>query len=66
MKAIKNPPKQKVIKGLQQAVKEMNLVKAEKLKAGDARGLIKELRPPFYFFRKISGKFLSLSFRCRS
>lgn len=43
MKAIKNSPKQKIIKSLRQAVKELNLVKAGKLKIRDPRELIKEL-----------------------
>ena len=38
-----NPSKDKVLKGIKQAVKEMNLVKAGKLKARDARELINEL-----------------------
>ena len=38
-----NPAKQKILKGLKQAVKEMNLVKAGKLKSRDARELIHEL-----------------------
>jgi len=38
-----NPAKEKVLKGIKQAVKEMNLVKAGKLKARDARELINEL-----------------------
>ncbi len=43
--------KGKVLKGIKQAVKEVNLVKAGKLKARDARDLINELEgsnnPPF-------------------
>ena len=38
-----NPAKEKILKGVRQAVKEMNLVKAGKLKARDARELINEL-----------------------
>ncbi len=38
-----NPSKEKVVKGIKQAVKEVNLVKAGKLKARDARDLINEL-----------------------
>jgi hypothetical protein len=38
-----NPGKEKILKGIKQAVKEMNLVKAGKLKARDARELINEL-----------------------
>jgi hypothetical protein len=38
-----NPAKEKILKGIKQAVKEINLVKAGKLKAGDARKLINEL-----------------------
>ena len=38
-----NPAKQKILKGLKQAVNEMNLVKAGKLKSRDARELIHEL-----------------------
>ncbi len=38
-----NPSKGKVLKGIKQAVKEVNLVKAGKLKARDARDLINEL-----------------------
>ena len=38
-----NPAKEKILKGIKQAVKEMNLVKAGKLKARDARELINEL-----------------------
>jgi len=37
------PSKEKILKGIKQAVKEMNLVKAGKLKARDARELIHEL-----------------------
>jgi len=37
------PAKGKVLKGVKQAVKEMNLVKAGKLKARDARDLVNEL-----------------------
>jgi len=38
-----NPAKEKVLKGIKQAVKEVNLVKAGKLMARDARDLINEL-----------------------
>ena len=38
-----NPSKAKVLKGIKRAVKEVNLVKAGKLKARDARDLINEL-----------------------
>jgi len=38
-----NPGKAKILKGIKQAVKEINLVKAGKLKARDARELINEL-----------------------
>jgi hypothetical protein len=38
-----NPGKEKILKGIKQAVKEMNLVKTGKLKARDARELINEL-----------------------
>lgn len=38
-----NTSKQKVLKGIKQAVKEVNLIKAGKLKARDARDLINEL-----------------------
>lgn len=38
-----NPSKGKVLKGIKQAVKEVNLVKAGKLKARDARELVNEL-----------------------
>jgi len=38
-----NPSKEKVLKGIKQAVKEVNLVKAGKLKARNARDLINEL-----------------------
>jgi hypothetical protein len=38
-----NPAKEKILKGIKQAVKEMNLVKTGKLKARDARELINEL-----------------------
>jgi hypothetical protein len=38
-----NPSEKKVLKGVKQAVKEVNLVKAGKLKARDARDLINEL-----------------------
>lgn len=38
-----SPSKEKVLKGIKQAVKEINLVKAGKLKARDARDLINEL-----------------------
>ena len=37
------PSKEKVLQGIKQAVKEINLVKASKLKARDARELINEL-----------------------
>jgi hypothetical protein len=37
------PTKTQVLKGVKQAVKEMNLIKAGKLKARDARELINEL-----------------------
>ena len=37
------PSKEKILEGIRQAVKEINLVKAGKLKAGDARALINEL-----------------------
>ena len=37
------PSKEKILEGISQAVKEINLVKAGKLKAGDARALINEL-----------------------
>ncbi len=37
------PSKTKILKGIKQAVKEVNLVKAGKLKARDARELINEL-----------------------
>ena len=36
-------PKEQILKGIKQAVKEINLVKAGKLKARDARELINEL-----------------------
>ena len=36
-------PKEHVLKGIKQAVKEMNLIKAGKLKARDARELVNEL-----------------------
>jgi len=38
-----NPSKEKVLKGIKQAVKEVHLIKAGKLKARDARDLINEL-----------------------
>jgi len=38
-----NPGKEKILKGIKQAVKEMNLVKAGKLKTRDAKELINEL-----------------------
>ena len=38
-----NPGKEKIIKEIKQAVKEINLVKAGKLKSRDARELINEL-----------------------
>jgi hypothetical protein len=38
-----NPSKEKILKGIKQAVKEMNLVKSGKLKARDARELVNEL-----------------------
>jgi hypothetical protein len=38
-----NPGKGKIVKGIKQAVKEVNLVKAGKLKARDAKELINEL-----------------------
>lgn len=38
-----NPGKEKILKGIKQAVKEVNLVKAGKLKARDAKELINEL-----------------------
>jgi hypothetical protein len=38
-----NPGKEKILKGIKQAVKEMNLVKTGRLKARDARDLINEL-----------------------
>jgi len=38
-----NSSRDKVVKGIKQAVKEVNLVKAGKLKARDARDLINEL-----------------------
>jgi hypothetical protein len=37
------PTKKQILQGIKQAVKEMNLVKAGKLKARDARDLINEL-----------------------
>ncbi len=37
------PSKEKILEGISQAVKEINLVKAGKLKARDARALINEL-----------------------
>lgn len=37
------PAKEQVLRGVRQAVKEMNLIKAGKLKARDARELINEL-----------------------
>lgn len=37
------PTKKQILHGIKQAVKEMNLVKAGKLKARDARDLINEL-----------------------
>ncbi len=37
------PTKEQVLQGIKQAVKEMNLIKAGKLKARDARELIDEL-----------------------
>ena len=38
-----NPSRERVLKGIKRAVKEVNLVKAGKLKARDARDLINEL-----------------------
>lgn len=38
-----NPSEEKVLKGIKRAVKEVNLVKAGKLKARNARDLINEL-----------------------
>jgi hypothetical protein len=38
-----NPSKEKVLKGMKRAVKEVNLAKAGKLKTRDARDLINEL-----------------------
>jgi hypothetical protein len=37
------PTKKQIVQGVEQAVKEINLVKAGKLKAKDARQLINEL-----------------------
>lgn len=37
------PTKAEVLRGVRQAVKEMNLIKAGKLKARDARELVNEL-----------------------
>lgn len=37
------PTKEKTLQGIKQAVKEVNLIKAGKLKARDARELINEL-----------------------
>ena len=37
------PAKEQILQGIKQAVKEINLVKAGKLKARDARELISEL-----------------------
>jgi hypothetical protein len=37
------PNKEQILQGIKQAVKEMNLIKAGKLKARDARELIDEL-----------------------
>jgi len=39
----KEPAKEQILKSIKQAVKEINLVKAGKLKARDARELINEL-----------------------
>lgn len=36
-------PKEQILQGIKQAVKEMNLIKKGKLKARDAREVIKEL-----------------------
>lgn len=38
-----NPSKEKILKGIKQAVKEMNQVKSGNLKARDARELVNEL-----------------------
>lgn len=37
------PSKEQILQNIKQAVKEVNLIKAGKLKARDARGLINEL-----------------------
>ncbi len=37
------PTKEQILQGIKQAVKEVNLIKAGKLKARDARELINEL-----------------------
>jgi hypothetical protein len=43
IEAIDEPSKEEILKGISQAVKEINLVKAGKLKARDARKFINEL-----------------------